>query len=154
MREAQRVVANEDPTTGLAVAIDLGIATDIHPAHKDVVGERMGQEALRVAYGKAVPPAPQPVRATRTREGIEITLRSSEGLAVMGAVEPVGFELCEANGACRFARAIVRDQRVLVIDDGRPASMVRYAWQGSPAINLYARSGLPVVPFRLEIAAD
>ncbi|WP_439570732.1 sialate O-acetylesterase [Sphingomonas sp.] len=154
LREAQRVVANEDPTTGLAVAIDLGIATDIHPAHKDVVGERMGQEALRVAYGKAVPPAPQPVRATRTREGIEITLRSAEGLAVMGAVEPVGFELCEANGACRFARAIVRDQRVLVIDDGRPASMVRYAWQGSPAINLYARSGLPVVPFRLEIAAD
>lgn len=154
LREAQRIVANEDAGTGLAVAIDLGVATDIHPAHKDVVGDRMGQEALRIAYGKAVAPAPQPVRARRTREGIEITLRAAEGLAAMGAIEPVGFELCEASGACRFARAIVRDQSVLVIDDGRPANTVRYAWQGSPAINLYARSGLPVVPFRLEIPAD
>ncbi|WP_422056591.1 sialate O-acetylesterase [Sphingomonas sp.] len=154
LREAQRVVANEDAGTGLAVAIDLGVVTDIHPAHKDVVGERMGQEALRVAYGIARPAAPQPLKATRTGEGIEISLRSAEGLAVSGALEPVAFELCDAAGACRYARATVRGQSVLVIDDGRPASEVRYAWQGSPPINLYARSGLPIVPFRLKIAAD
>ncbi|MFN4096369.1 MAG: sialate O-acetylesterase [Sphingomonas sp.] len=153
LREAQRVVANDDPTTGLAVAIDLGIPTDIHPAHKDVVGERMGQEALRVAYRVVRAAAPQPIRATRTPEGIAITLSGAEGLAVTGAVEPVGFELCDATGACRFARASARGQSVLVLDDGRPASQVRYAWQGSPAINLYARSGLPLVPFRLDIAA-
>lgn len=154
LREAQRIVANEDTGTGLAVTIDLGVSTDIHPAHKDVVGERMGQEALRIAHQRTVASAPQPVRATRTREGIEIALRSAEGLMVTGGMEPVGFELCDASGACRFARASVRGQSVLIIDDGRPASEVRYAWQGSPTINLYARSGLPVVPFRLEIAAD
>lgn len=151
LREAQRIVANEDAATGLAVAIDLGVATDIHPAHKDEVGERMGQEALRVAHGIARPTAPQPVSATRTRDGVEIALRSAEGLAVTGAAEPAGFELCEAAGACRFVRAVVRGQAVLIPDDGRPASEVRYAWQGSPPINLYARSGLPVVPFRIAI---
>ncbi len=151
LREAQRIVANADAATGLAVAIDLGVATDIHPAHKDEVGERMGQEALRIAHGIARPTAPQPVSATRTREGIEIALRSGEGLAVMGAAEPAGFELCDAAGACRFARATVRGESVLIPDDGRPASEVRYAWQGSPPINLYARSGLPVVPFRITI---
>jgi len=151
LREAQRIVANEDAATGLAVAIDLGVATDIHPAHKDEVGERMGQEALRVAHGIARPTAPQPVSATRTRDGVEIALRSAEGLAVMGAAEPTGFELCDAAGVCRFARATVRGQAVLIPDDGRPASEVRYAWQGSPPINLYARSGLPVVPFRITI---
>lgn len=154
LREAQRVVANEDPATGLAVAIDLGISTDIHPAHKDVVGERMGQEALRVAHGIARPPAPQPVGATRTSAGIEVTLHSAEGLTVTGAAEPSGFELCDASGACRFVRAMVRGQTVLIPDDGRPASEVRYAWQGSPPINLYARSGLPVTPFRLTIPAN
>lgn len=151
LREAQRIVANEDAGTGLAVAIDLGVVTDIHPAHKDVVGERMGQEALRVAYGIARPAAPQPLKAIRTGEGITITLRSAEGLAVSGALEPVGFELCDATGACRFARATVRGQSMLVLDDGRPAREVRYAWQGSPAINLYARSGLPLMPFRIAI---
>jgi sialate O-acetylesterase len=151
LREAQRIVANEDAGTGLAVAIDLGVVTDIHPAHKDVVGERMGQEALRVAYGIARPAAPQPLKASRTGDGIAITLRSAEGLAVSGALEPVGFELCDATGACRFARATVQGQSVLVLDDGRPASEVRYAWQGSPAINLYAKSGLPLVPFRIAI---
>lgn len=151
LREAQRIVANEDAATGLAVAIDLGVATDIHPAHKDVVGERMGQEALRVAYGIARPPAPQPVGATRTSAGIEITLHSAEGLTVTGAVEPSGFELCVASGACRFVRAMVQGQTVLIPDDGRPAGEVRYAWQGSPPINLYARSGLPVAPFRITI---
>jgi sialate O-acetylesterase len=151
LREAQRIVANEDAGTGLAVAIDLGVVTDIHPAHKDVVGERMGQEALRVAYGSARPAAPQPLKAIRTGDGITITLRFAEGLAVSGALEPVGFELCDAAGACRFARATVRGQSVLVLDDGRPANEVRYAWQGSPAINLYAQSGLPLVPFRIAI---
>lgn len=152
LREAQRVVANDDPATGLAVAIDLGIPTDIHPAHKDVVGERMGQEALRIAYRVARPAAPQPIRATRTPEGIAIALSGAEGLAVAGAVEPVGFELCDAAGACRFARASIWGDGVVVLDDGRPSTQVRYAWQGSPAINLYARSGLPLVPFRLDIA--
>lgn len=151
LREAQRIVANEGPATGLAVAIDLGIATDIHPAHKDEVGARMGQEALRVAHGIARPTAPQPVSATRTRDGIEIALRSAEGLAVMGAAEPTGFELCDAAGTCRFAHATLRGQAVLIPDDGRPVSEVRYAWQGSPPVNLYARSGLPVVPFRITI---
>ncbi len=154
LREAQRAVANEDSATGLAVAIDLGIPTDIHPAHKDIVGERMGQEALRIAHQRTIAAAPQPVRATRTGAGIEITLQSAEGLAVTGGVEPVGFELCNADGACRFARASVHGQSVLIIDDGHPASEVRYAWQGSPAINLYAQSGLPVVPFRVDIPAD
>lgn len=151
LREAQRLVANEDAGTGLAVAIDLGVPTDIHPAHKDVVGERMGQEALRIAYGVPRPTGPQPIGATRTREGIAIALRSAEGLAVTGAAEPAGFELCDATGSCRFARATARDQSVLVFDDGRPATAVRYAWQGSPPINLYARSGLPLVPFRLDV---
>ncbi|MCR5869460.1 MULTISPECIES: sialate O-acetylesterase [unclassified Sphingomonas] len=151
LREAQRLVANDDTNSGLAVTIDLGIPDDIHPAHKNVVGERMAQEALRVAYRRVVPSAPQPVRANRTANGIAITLRSAEGLAVTGAVDPTGFELCDASGSCRFARATVDGDAITVLDDGGPAHEVRYAWQGSPPVNLYARSGLPLTPFRIAI---
>ena len=154
LREAQRLVALDDPATGLAVAIDLGIPGDIHPAHKDVVGQRMGQEALRIAYGAKRPAAPQPVAAVRTSQGIAITFAGlAGGLDVIGAAEPIGFELCDAKGTCRFARARVVQDRVVLVEPGNPAIEIRYAWQGSPPINLYARSGVPVPPFRIAIAA-
>lgn len=154
LREAQRLVADGDAATGLAIAIDLGVPGDIHPAHKDVVGQRMGQEALRVAYGATRPAPPQPISATRSPSGIEIMFRSTEGgIDVAGAAEPSGFELCDAAGTCRFARASVMGDRIVVFETGGAAAEVRYAWQGSPPINLYARSGLPIVPFRLTIAA-
>ncbi len=154
LREAQRLVAGDDAATGLAVAIDLGIAGDIHPAHKDVVGERMGQEALRIAYGVSRPAPPQPVSAIRSAQGVEIRFDALHGgIDVTGAAEPAGFELCTAAGACRFARATVARDRIMVLDPDATATEVRYAWQGSPAINLYARSGLPITPFRMGITA-
>lgn len=153
LREMQRLAALDDPATGLAVSIDLGVTNDIHPAHKDVVGERMGREALRLAYAKPLPAAPQPLRAQPTEQGIEITLTNAAGgLRVFGATEPAAFELCDAAGACRFAHARVEGTRILVLSDGRPAAEVRYAWQGSPPVNLYAQTGWPVSPFRVAIS--
>lgn len=153
LREVQRLTALEDPATGLAVSIDLGVTSDIHPAHKDVVGERMGREALRVAYAKLLPAAPQPLDARRTQAGIEIAMTNAAGgLQVYGAAEPAAFELCDAAGACRFARARVEGAKILVLNDGRPAAEVRYAWQGSPPVNLYAQSGWPVSPFQIAIS--
>lgn len=155
LREMQRLAAIDDPATGLAVSIDLGVTGDVHPAHKDVVGERMGREALRVAYAKPLPAAPQPLGARRVEQGIEIAMTNATGgLQVYGAAEPTGFELCDAAGACRFARARVEGARILVLTDGRPASEIRYAWQGSPPINLYAQSGWPVSPFRIAISDE
>ncbi|WP_423603693.1 sialate O-acetylesterase [Sphingomonas sp. MS122] len=153
LREMQRLAALDDRATGLAVSIDLGLASDIHPAHKDVIGERMGREALRVAYAKPLPAAPQPVAARRTAAGIEIDMADvTGGLLVYGAAEPTAFELCNAAGACRFARARVEGARLLILDDSRPATEIRYAWQGSPPVNLYAQSGWPVSPFRIVIS--
>ncbi|WP_447725123.1 sialate O-acetylesterase [Sphingomonas koreensis] len=153
LREMQRLAALGDPTTGLAVSIDLGLTGDIHPAHKDVVGERMGREALRIAYAKSLPGAPQPVSARRSAQGIEIEITNTAGgLQVYGAAEPTAFELCDATGACRFARARVEGSRILVLSDSHPAVEIRYAWQGSPPINLYAQSDLPVSPFRIAIS--
>lgn len=151
LREAQRLAVAADRNAGLAVAIDLGVPRDIHPAHKDVVGERMGWEALRVAYGQRKPVAPQPLGARRVGDAVEVALPAGTGtLAVMGAAAPAAFELCQA-GKCRFVPATVASDRIVLATGGQPADEVRYAWQGSPPVNVYAASGLPLTPFRLTI---
>ena len=38
------------PNTGMAVAMDIGDHSDIHPADKQTVGYRLAMEAERIAY--------------------------------------------------------------------------------------------------------
>lgn len=151
LREVQRLVARADKKTGLAVTIDLGVSNDIHPSHKDVVGQRMAGEAIRVAYGTDEPTAPSPLSATREAAGVRIAFASAkDGLTVYGAPAPTAFEWCTASKVCQFAEARVEGSSVLV---SAPASaaFVRYAWQGYPPVNLFEASGLPVVPFEIAV---
>ncbi len=151
LREVQRQVAQDDPHTGLAVTIDLGVVGDIHPAHKDEAGARIGREALRIAYAKPVGGAPSPQSARRVGAGVEIAFQSAvRGLVVQGSVEPTAFEWCDADRRCSFARASLRGSTVVVEAPGT-ATFIRYAWQGSPPITLYGGDGLPVVPFEIAV---
>ena len=49
------------PGTGMAVAIDAGHQTNIHPPYKTLVADRLVASALKVAYGarwlRRVPPS-------------------------------------------------------------------------------------------------
>ena len=151
LREAQRLTARADPKTGLAVTIDIGMSTDIHPAHKDVVGQRIGLEAMRVAYGASKPVAPSPVSARRARNGVVVEFAGApEGLIVYGSASPTAFEWCDAAKACRFADGVVDGASVVVAAPAQ-AAFIRYAWQGFPPINLYGSAGLPVVPFEVPV---
>ena len=52
MRAAQDFVADTVTNSGLAVAIDVGDARDVHPKDKKEVGERRALVALAKHYGK------------------------------------------------------------------------------------------------------
>lgn len=51
LREAQAKVEHRVPNTGMAVLLDAGMETGIHPAQKQVVGERLALLALTKTYG-------------------------------------------------------------------------------------------------------
>ncbi len=151
LREVQRLIAQADPKTGLAVTIDLGVSNDIHPAHKDVVGQRMAGEAMRIAYGFQGPVAPSPISARRETNGIVIEFSGAQqGLATYGALVPTSFEWCDAAKTCYFTNAAV-DQATVVVTAPASAKFIRYAWQGFPPVNLYGIRGLPVVPFEIPV---
>jgi len=151
LRESQRLAAAADPHMGLAVLIDLGVSYDIHPAHKDEAGKRLGREMLRVAYGRDILAGPSPIAAVSGESGIVVRFaHAGTGLAAYGSHDATAFELCDAEGVCRFVPAQAEGDLVRLPADPN-ARQVRYAWQGSPPVNLYGSTGLPVVPFSIDI---
>ncbi|RJF90844.1 sialate O-acetylesterase [Sphingomonas cavernae] len=156
LREAQRRAVEADGNAALAVTIDIGERTDIHPANKQELARRLARAARHLIYGEAAlsPSGPRPLSATRAAEGVIVRFGEVErALVSYSAARPIGFELCDAAArTCRFVDAGAVGDSVTLDARGGPAERVRFCWADSPVCNLYDGSGLPVGPFELPIA--
>ena len=66
--------------------------------------------------------------------------------------EPRGFAIAGEDKIFVWATAkILPDNRIEVSSDkvAAPAS-VRYGWANNPVVNMYAKTGLPLTPFRTD----
>jgi sialate O-acetylesterase len=153
VRDVQRRTAAADPKVGLASAVDIGDIYDIHPANKQQVGHRLALQARKLAYGETNLVAAGPAPLSATLVGGAVVVRLDQPAVVQADVRPVGFELCDAAGACRFVdAALAGDQVSLAVPAGFAPVKVRFAWADSPIVNLYGATGLPATPFELAIA--
>jgi sialate O-acetylesterase len=151
LREVQRRVVAADPQAGLAVAIDIGDPSYIHPTNKQEVGRRLSLLARRIAYGeKVVDAGPQPLHARRAGASVVVTYAGGP-LVTRSSDHPVGFELCDAARRCRYAEARLAGGEVVLHGVLSDPAFVRYAWADSPVVNLYNDQGLPAVPFELPV---
>lgn len=158
VREAQRRVAAEDPHTGLALAIDIGDAYDIHPPNKQELGRRLAQAARHVVYGDrtVAPSGPTAHHASRTQAGVRIAFDGvTDTLVTTGANGPIGFELCDADARhCAYADAVLDGCNVILRGPpAGPGARVRYCWADGPICTLRDRSGAPAGPFELSLNA-
>ncbi|HUA79180.1 MAG TPA: sialate O-acetylesterase [Dyella sp.] len=156
VREAQRLVASEDPHSGLAVAVDIGERYDIHPANKQEVGRRLARAARRVVYGEALHPSgPIPTSAQRNDNVVTLAFGDVTGhLVAYSANQPIGFELCGAQpGSCHYVQADIQDNNIVlhIPTSDSDIARVRYCWADSPICTLYDGSGLPAGPFELPL---
>lgn len=154
------------PRTGMAVAIDVGDADDIHPKNKFDVGERLALWALAKDYGRQDLVCSGPLYAGMTVEGPRIRVRfTSVGKGLMvgsktgrsAAQEHSGgklarFAIAGADKKWVWAEAVIDDDTVVVSSPQVAAPVaVRYAFAMNPAgCNLYNRDGLPASPFRSD----
>ena len=74
LREAQTLTMRSVPNTGMAVAIDIGEAEDIHPRNKLDVGLRLARWALAGTYRQTVVPS-GPLYDSHAVEGDRIRVR-------------------------------------------------------------------------------
>ena len=134
------------PNTGMACAIDLGEAYDIHPKNKQEVGKRLAQAALAKTYNKGTYEVPA-FLGYRISGRTLILSFDQEVVAKEGA--PKGFILAGPDGKYVPAQATIRGKEVILQSDQiEIPTAACYAWADNPVCNLYGKSGLPVPPFR------
>lgn len=164
-REAQRLVCQDVPNTGLVVTLDIGDPKDIHPKNKVDVGIRLARWALHRDYGfeELVPSGP--LFRKQEIQGNRIVLHFDyvgSGLMVgektgIEPVRPISAPLnlfAIAGEDKEFVRAeatIVGDTVVVSSPEVPSPRYVRYAYTASPTGNLlYNKEGLPASLFKTD----
>ena len=151
------------PNTGLAVTIDIGDPTNVHPKNKEPLGDRLTKIALANAYGQKVEFS-GPVFASMKVEGGAVRVKFTHAGGLAAKDGPLKwFQIAGADGKFVDAEAKVEGDSVVVTSAQVSAPVaVRYAWDNYPeGVNLYNGAGLPAAPFRTDhwdaltsIAAD
>jgi len=154
------------PNTGMASAIDIGEANDIHPKNKQDLGHRLALWALRNDYGKKdiVPSGPifkeakvegNTIRVSfdyvgsglmvGKKDGRNPTVEDKEGKLYY-------FSIAGEDKNWVLADAVIDGATVIVSSNEVPVPVaVRYAFSRNPAgANLYNKEGLPASPFRTD----
>ena len=147
VREAQRVVATEDPYAELALTIDLGETVDIHPLRKKEVAQRIALDFERLVYGKKVQLAPKVLKAESQDGKVVLTLDQN---MQPGAVKY--FELADEKGVFCNVEATVSGSQIVITSPFAAPKAVRYAWKDNPlGVNAYGINGLPLSPFEIRL---
>jgi sialate O-acetylesterase len=158
LREAQLMTLSL-PKTGMAVTIDIGDASDIHPKNKQDVGYRLALAAQAIAYGRDVIYS-GPIYESMAVEGEKVRLRfkyAYGGLVAKNSPSQnvSGFEIAGDDHKFVAAEAKIDGDTVVVRSEKTPHPVaVRYAWAMNPWCNLYNRAGLPASPFRTDDWGD
>jgi sialate O-acetylesterase len=138
--------------TGMAVAIDIGDAENIHPKNKQEIGRRLGLVAQALVYRKPVPYSGPLYRGMRIRgSAIQLLFRHTEGGLSCKAGKLTGFAVAGEDRQFVWADAKIEGQSVVVSSPQivRPLA-VRYGWADNPPVCLCNGVGLPASPFRTD----
>lgn len=155
LREAQ-TAALKLPNTGMAVAIDLGEPSGVHPPNKQDVGSRLALNALKIAYNKEVVNT-SPLFSSMQVSGRSINIdftNVGSGLIVKDRYGYVkGFTVAGLDKKFYWAKAELIDDHTVKIYSPQVENpvAVRFGWADNPGEwNLYNKEGLPAHPFRTD----
>ena len=150
-RESQLLTWKNVKNTGMAVTIELGNKTNIHPTHKEPVGKRLAAIAFNTVYGFDIPYS-GPLYKSVEFKGNQAVLSFDfvyGGLKVDGELH--GFTICGADKNFVPAKAEIKGNQIVVYAEGvtNPVA-VRYGWENWTEANLKNSADLPASPFRTD----
>ncbi len=152
LREAQVVAALRAGNSGVASAIDIGDARDIHPKNKQEVGRRLSLIARAKTFSEPITFS-GPVFRSAAIQGRKIvaSFENTVGLTTPGGAPLRGFAIAGSDKKFVWADAVIEGKTVVLSSPSveRPV-YIRYDWADNPAGNLYNDAALPAVPFRTD----
>lgn len=153
LREAQSETLKL-PNTGMAVTTDIGNAKDIHPTNKQDIGLRLAAIAMNDIYGKKQVHS-GPTYKSQEIKGNQIILtfdNVGSGLSTPNNNELKGFEIAGADKVFHSAKAIIKDNKVIVSSENvKNPVAVHYGWADDDTnINLFNKEEFPASPFRTD----
>jgi sialate O-acetylesterase len=142
------------PNTGMAVTVDIGNVTNIHPRNKQDVGKRLALWALARDYGKSELVYSGPLYKSMKIEGdrARISFDHVGGGLVSRDDKPLNhFTVAGEDKAFVDAQAEIDGNTVVVHADSvsKPVA-VRFGWHQEAEPNLSNKEGLPASPFRTD----
>ncbi|MFM7129365.1 MAG: sialate O-acetylesterase [bacterium] len=156
LREVQRQ-ALSIPNTGMAVTIDVGNPTDVHPRNKAPVAHRLALLARSIAYGESIESSgPMVQSAVLKNKTIEIQFTHiANGLKTNDAKPPASFEVAGNDSVFRPVTAEIINNRIVIstVSMDHPLTL-RYGWSQNPNCNLINTEGLPASPFQIQVQSN
>ncbi len=154
LQESQTKALDLIPNCGMAVTLDIGDFGCIHPAKKQIVGQRLALLALVQTYGLGgIDPYAPVYDSWDVKDGkilVEFKVGAS-GLAPLGQTLE-GFEVAGADKVFHPATAKIKGGKTLVVtcpEVEEPAA-VRYGFHNCTPASLYNNFGIPASPFRTD----
>jgi len=156
-REAQANIRAMVPASGMAVTMDVGDSTEIHPANKAPVGERLALLALKNDYNQPVQ-CVGPQYSSYSVNGNTATISFVQGTAtglntIQNAPLAQYFFMAGADHVFRRGKAVITGEQVIVTASALtplPIQAIRYAFTDYPITNLQNSADLPAEPFRTD----
>ncbi len=155
LREAQ-TMALKLKVTGMALAIDVGDANNIHPKDKETVGNRLELAALKKGYRKDIVysgPMYQSMKIAGNKIEISFTKTGTGLISIDGSDELKAFSIAGTDKKFYWAKARIISNNTIEVwsDEVTDPVAVRYAWADNPGpVNFYNKESLPANPFRTD----
>ena len=159
LREQQRIAARDVENCYCVSTVDLMYpyeGSQIHPAKKKEVGERLSYMALNHTYGKKQFPGIAPTYESYEDDGENIIIsfehvREAGGFNRSEGLE--GFEICGADLVWHPAEARIQpfvNRLIVHSDEVKEPVAVRYCFKNWQLGNLSGANGMAVAPFRTD----
>lgn len=155
-RDMQNRIQKEIPNSGMAVSMDFGDSTNVHPIRKKQIGDRLALLALKYTYGKnIIAEGPAVLKAIQKGDVILVSFSNAKQLQTADKKELIGFELVTEKGNRMECKAeIVNNQVEITISKAEKIKTVLYAWKPYTKANLVNEENLPCSTFQTELISS
>jgi sialate O-acetylesterase len=153
IREAQFLTLKKIPNVAMAVITDCGDSADIHPPHKQPVGERLALAARALAYKEKLEYSGPLFENYAIKDNvIELTFTHiGKGLVAKDG-ELIGFTIAGPDKKFIPATAVISGDKIVVSSPTiNYPTAVRYGFNNLAVGNLFNADGLPASPFRTDV---